>query len=229
MTTDPAALLTLLQIADGLFPAGAFAHSLGLETYAQAGIVKDGRGLDAFVRAHLEGSAGPGDAVAVGAAVRFAGDLDGCLTLDARIDAMRIVPEFTAASKQMGRQMLRVAGAWERDAFIERFAARVEDGATPGHYPVVFGVVAGRAGIDVESAAAAYLYATASMLVNAALRLLAIGQVEGQRLLAGLRPRIATLAMRAARADVGDMWSFTPGLELAGLRHAELDMRLFRS
>jgi hypothetical protein len=25
------------------------------------------------------------------------------------------------------------------------------------------------------------------------------------------------------------MWSFTPGLELAGLRHAELDMRLFRS
>ena len=29
------AFLTLLQFADGLFPAGGFAHSLGLETYVQ--------------------------------------------------------------------------------------------------------------------------------------------------------------------------------------------------
>ena len=93
----------------------------------------------------------------------------------------------------------------------------------------MFGSVAGRARIDAQAAAAAYLYATASMLVNAALRLIAIGQVEGQRLLAALRPRIATLASRAAHAAIDDMWSFTPGLELAGLRHAELDMRLFRS
>ena len=79
--TDPTlALLTLLQLADGLFPAGAFAHSLGLETYAQAGLVKDRTGLQAFVRAHLEGSAGPAAAVAVATAVRraTAGDLEGC-------------------------------------------------------------------------------------------------------------------------------------------------------
>jgi len=46
---------------------------------------------------------------------------------------------------------------------------------------------------------------------------------------AAMRPRIAALAAGAARASLDDMWSFTPGLELAGLRHAELDMRLFRS
>ncbi|MBM3220390.1 MAG: hypothetical protein FJZ38_17245 [Candidatus Rokubacteria bacterium] len=228
MTID---LLALLQISDGLFPAGGFAHSLGLETYTQAGVVKDGAGVDAFVRAHLDGSAGPGDAVAVVAAVRAgaAAQLAPCLELDARVDAMRFVPEFTAASRQMGRQTLRVAAAWQRDALVEAFNARVESGATPGHYPVVFGIVAGRCGIDPQAAAAAYLFATASMLVNAALRLLAIGQVEGQRVLAALRPRIAALAADAARASIGDMWSFTPGLELAGLRHAGLDMRLFRS
>jgi urease accessory protein len=225
------ALLALLQLADGLFPAGAFAHSLGLETYVQDGLVKDSVGLDAFVRAHLEGSAGPADAVAVAAVVRCAAvdDLHACLDIDARIDAMRIVPEFTAASKQMGRQTLRVAAAWDEDPFLVALAERVESRATPGHYPVVFGAAAGRAGIDAEAAAAAYLYATASMLVNASLRLLAIGQLEGQRLLAALRPRIAALATTAAASAIDDMWSFTPGLELAGLRHAELDMRLFRS
>ena len=230
MTTEreSGALLALLQIADGLFPAGAFAHSLGLETYTQRGIIEDRQGLEAFVRAHLDGSGGPADAVAVAAAVR-AGDLETCLDIDARVDAMRFVPEFTAASRQMGRQTLRVAVAWERDPLLEAFAAHVESGATSGHYPVVFGAVAGRASIGAEPAAAAYLYATASMLVNAALRLLTLGQLEGQRLLASLRPRIATLAAEAARAPLDAMWSFTPGLELAGLRHAQLDMRLFRS
>ena len=228
---DQDALLALLQLADGLFPAGAFAHSLGLETYTQAGLIKDRIGLEAFVRAHLDGSAGPADAVAVACAVRCAGagDLEGCLAIDARVDAMRFVPEFTAASRQMGRQTLRVAAAWAPDRLLDSLAARVESGAAAGHYPVVFGVAAGRAGIEPQAAAAAYLYATAAMLVNAALRLMALGQLEGQRLLAALRPRIATLAAGAATAALDDMWSFTPGLELAGLRHAALDMRLFRS
>lgn len=230
--TDPTlALLVLLQLADGLFPAGAFAHSLGLETYAQAGLVTDRAGLEAFVRAHLEGSAGPADAVAVATAVRraAAGDLEGCLALDARIDAMRFVPEFSAASRQMGRQTVRVAAAWAPDALLAALGARVSSGGTPGHYPVVFGAAAGRAGIAAETAAAAYLYATASMLVNAGLRLLPIGQLDGQRTLAAVRPRTAALAAAAAAAEIEDIWSFTPGLELAGLRHAELDMRLFRS
>src|SRR2546425_8870204 len=71
MTTDPA-FLALLQLADGLFPAGGFAHSFGLETYVQEGRVDDAAGLEAFVVAHLEGGAGPCDAVAGGHAAPVA-------------------------------------------------------------------------------------------------------------------------------------------------------------
>jgi urease accessory protein UreF len=53
--------------------------------------------------------------------------------------------------------------------------------------------------------------------------------VEGQRVLAGARPRIARLAARAGAAGVDDLWSFAPGAELAGFRHADLEARLFRS
>src|SRR2546422_3236643 len=62
------AFLALLQLADGLFPAGGFAHSFGLETYVQEGRVGDAAGLEAFVVAHLEGGAGPCDAGAGGRA-----------------------------------------------------------------------------------------------------------------------------------------------------------------
>ena len=229
--TDTLTLIAVLQFADGLFPSGGFAHSFGLETYAQAGIVADAAGLEAFVRLHLEGGAGPADAVAVALAATagHAGDVDGCCELDRRLDAMKTVPEFRAASRQMGRQTVRVAAAVAADAVVDRLARAVDDERTPGHHAVVFGAVTGRAGAAPETAAAAFLYSTAALLVGAGLRLLPIGQLDGQRVLASMRLRIVGLARRAAAADVDDMWSFTPGLEIAGLRHADLEGRLFRS
>ncbi len=230
MTSD-GALLALLQFADGLFPAGGFAHSLGLETYVQEGRVRDRGGLEAFVRAHLEGGAGPCDAVAVAAATRFAaaGDLAALAALDERLDAMKCVPEYRAASRQMGRQTLRVAAALGDEAIAGALARLAEAGLAPGHHAVAFGAALGGAGVDAERAAAAYLYSTATLLVGAGLRLIALGQLEGQRVLAALRPLVGALAAAAAAASPDDMWTFTPGLELAGLRHAALDMRLFRS
>jgi len=229
--TDTLTLIALLHFADGMFPSGGFAHSFGLETYAQAGIVADATGLEAFVRLHLEGGAGPADAVAVALAATAAraGDAERCFELDRRLDAMKTVPEFRAASRQMGRQTARAAAAVAADAVVERVARAIDDERTPGHHGVVFGTVTGRAAAAAETAAAAFLYSTAALLVGAGLRLLPIGQLDGQRVLASMRSRIARLARRAAAADVDDMWSFTPGLEIAGLRHADLEARLFRS
>ena len=229
MTTE--VLLALLQLGDGLFPAGGFAHSFALETYAQEGRVRDRTGLQAFVAAHLEGAAGPGDAVAAAVATRLAAarDLAAWCELDARLDAMKTVPEFRAASRQMGRQTARVAAALGDDAVLAGVVRAIDDGLAPGHHAAVFGAAAGRVGAGAEMVAAAYLYSTAALLVGAGLRLLTLGQLDGQRVLAAVRPPIARLAAAAARATAEDMWTFTPALELAGLRHARLDMRLFRS
>jgi urease accessory protein len=229
MSTE--SLLAVLQLADGLFPAGGFAHSFGLETYAQDGRVTDRDGLEAFVVAHLEGAAGPSDAVAVAAAARYAAAAEPAawVDLDARLDAMKTVPEFRAASRQMGRQTARVAAALAPDGFLVAIARGIDDGLTPGHHAAVFGAAVGRRGAEPEAAAAAFLYSTAALLVGAGLRLIAVGQLDGQRVLAAVRPRVARLAAAAAVTRVEDMWSFTPALELAGLRHARLDMRLFRS
>ena len=230
MTGDPA-LLSLLQFSDGLFPAGGFAHSFGLETYVQDGRVRDRHDLETFVAAHLEGSAGPADAAAVAIAVGIArrNDPEEWLALDARLDAMKTVPEFRAASRQMGRQALRIAVGLGDDPFLARLARAVDDERAAAHHGTVFGAAVGRDGADPERAAAAYLYATATLLVGAGLRLIALGQLDGQRVLAAMRARIERLARAAAATTVGDLWSFNPALEIAGIRHAALDMRLFRS
>jgi urease accessory protein len=230
MTLDPA-LLTLLQFADGLFPTGGFAHSFGLETYVQDGRVRDRHGLEGFIAAHLDGSAGPADAAAVAIAVRLSAraDVDDWLELDARLDAMKSVPEFRTASRQMGRQALRVAASLGDDPFLADLARAVDDERAAGHHATVFGAAVGRSGAEPEPAAAAYLYATAALLVGAGLRLIALGQLDGQRVLAAMRARIARLAVAAAAATADDLWSFNPALEIAGIRHASLEHRLFRS
>ena len=230
MTADPA-LLTLLQFSDGLFPAGGFAHSFGLETYVQDGRVRDRHDLEMFVAAHLEGSAGPADAASAAIAVGVArrDEPHEWLALDARLDAMKTVPEFRAASRQMGRQALRVAAGLGDDPFLGRLARAVDDDRAAAHHATVFGAAVGRGGAEPERAAAAYLYSSAALLVGAGLRLIALGQLDGQRVLAAMRGRIERLAAAAATATVDDLWSFNPALELAGIRHAALDMRLFRS
>lgn len=225
------ALVALLQLSDGLFPTGGFAHSFGLETYVQDGLVSDRAGLEEFVVAHLEGSAGPADAVATATAARLAvaGDLAGWVALDARLEAMKAVPETRAASRQMGRQTLRVTAATTEDAFLGDLARAVDDSLAAGHHATVLGAALGRAGAEPEAAAVAFLCSTAALLVGAGLRLIALGQLDGQRVLTAMRPRIARLAAAAAVGAPADMWSFNPGIELAAIRHATLDARLFRS
>jgi urease accessory protein len=224
-------LLPLLQFADGLFPAGGFAHSFGLEAYVQAGLVRDQGDVEAFLASLLEGAAGPCDAVALCAAARaaVAGDGSECERLDELLDAFKTPSEFRNGGRQMGRQTLRVASAVTGDALLARLTAAVDSGRSPGQHAVAFGCVAGRCGVPLEPAAQAFLYSTAALVVGAALRLLPLGQLDGQRLLWGVRSLIPGLARRAARSGPDDMWSFTPGIEIQGMLHATLPQRLFRS
>jgi urease accessory protein len=224
--------LSLLQFADGLFPAGAYAHSFGLEYYVQSGEVKDAAGVEEFLRAYLEGLVAPTDAVALLCAGRAAraGDVAACLALDETLDAMKTVSELRDASRQMGRQTLRVANhlAGCHHVLVD-FGEAVGKGATPGHHPVVFGIMGGVMAWPPEEMAGAYLYSTSAGLVGAALRLMPLGQLAGQRILSNLRPLIAKLAAEVQGKTEPDMWAFAPALEIAAMRHASLDARLFRS
>ncbi len=228
--TDPR-LLSLLHFADSAFPTGGYAHSFGLETYCQAGLVRGREDLERFLEAMIEGSAGPCDATAAVSALRAAAceDLRACREVDETLEAMKPVKEFREASRQMGRQTLRVAAALTGESRLVRYAADVDKALAPGHHAVAYGLAAAALGWEPQAAATAYLYSTTALLIGAALRLLSMGQMEGQRALWALHPVIERVAREAAARDAADLWSFAPGIEIAGIRHAALEMRLFRS
>ena len=305
--------LRLLQFSDGLFPAGGYAHSFGLETLVQSGRVQHAEEVAAFLRAYLESSAAPTDAVAVLCARKYAlaQDFDACVRLDHLLDALKPAGELREASRQMGRQTFRVlrditkvipstchseraqgitevrpcsapsdrseegisrravkgsalsgqhvaeseteqsqrpfegrslscdttsaprsgACAPEEgfDALLTRFDAAVESGDALCHHPVVFGVAAAVNGWPPRETESAFLYSTSALIVGASLRLLPLGQLVGQRILAEAGTLIAALSETTLEPTEADMWSFTPELEIAAMRHESLDGRLFRS
>jgi urease accessory protein len=227
----PESLLALLQFSDGLFPAGAYAHSHGLETYVQRGMVRDAHGAEELLFAYLRGSAGPSDAVAVVNTMRAAAacDLDRCLEIDAILDAMKSAAELRNASRQLGRQTMRVATALMPNPIIAHFSRLAEADATPCHHAVAFGL-AGTANHWTEAdSARAYLYSTTAAFAGAALRLIPLGQIQAQRLIHSALRLVASLATRAVDTDISEMAGFAPGLEIAAMRHARLQERLFRS
>lgn len=224
MSTDGSAerLLGLLHFSDGLFPAGAYAHSLGLEWYVQSGLITDAAGLAAFIAAHLEASAAPCDAALLLSTCRDPGR---AVEFDAELEALKPARELREASRQMGRQTLRVACQLLPEPALRAFYAQVEAGETPGHHAVALGLVGHALAWPPHELAVAYLYASAAALANAALRLMPLGQLAGQRVLWELHP----LIVRLTREIPPEPWSFAPALEIASMRHETLDARLFRS
>jgi len=142
---------------------------------------------------------------------------------------MKPSAELRDASRQMGRQTLRIASSLAPDSLAAEFFRAIESGATPGHHAVAFGIVGRSLDWPARESVAAFLYATCAALVGAALRLIPLGQLAGQRILWSLQPLLQSLAEDALSKSESDIWSFAPALEIAAMRHAQLDARLFRS
>ncbi len=107
MQFDPAQLLMLLQWMDSAFPTGAFAHSGGLETYAQADVVRTARDLAALIAVKLENAAHT-DLIVIHCAMSAyaTADFGQIAQLDSLCAASKPAKETREASEKIGRRML---------------------------------------------------------------------------------------------------------------------------
>ena len=83
--------------------------------------------------------------------------------------------------------------------------------------------------LPLEPALAAYLQAVAANWVSAGVRLIPLGQTDGQRVLAALEPIVATAAQHALKTPLDDIGSAAFRADLASARHETQYTRLFRS
>lgn len=227
---DTLALIKGLRFVDSFFPSGGFAFSSGLEAAVQGGAVKTGDDLAHYVEDMLRKGYGRREAVAAGRAhtAAITKNRRAALEADHELDAMHLCRETRKASRQMGRQVLRVAGGEPSSPVVlQDYLAMVESGKTPGHLPVALGLTLGALGWSKEDTIAGYLYQTAVGFVSAGLKLLPIGQHQGQRLLKRWAPLLGNLSQEAAMQT--ELCSWSPVQDIYAMRHSRLTSRLFRS
>jgi len=147
---------------------------------------------------------------------------------DRDLEATKIARESRIASRQMGRQVLKVAADQLRDRpAVEAYRNAVEADRTPGHLAVSFGLTLGACGWNAQETAAAFLYQAAAGFVSAAMRLSPIGQFEGQRVLGEWLPVIDQISREVDETMPMSSWS--PIQDIYAMRHGRLEWRLFRS
>jgi urease accessory protein len=227
---DSLRLLRGLRFVDSFFPAGGYAFSSGLEAAVQAGAVKDATQLAAYVEDLLRGGMSRREAVAVARAwdAQARGSWREAIVADLELDSMKTGRESRLASRQMGRQVMKIAAEQlEGKAILRNYLAAMERGEAPGHLPVCLGLTLGACGWKREEAVAAFLYQAAVGFVSAAMRLLPIGQREGQSLIDGWLPLIYRISRDAKPRTPLSSWS--PIQDIYGMRHGQLEWRLFRS
>lgn len=219
-----------LRFVDSFFPSGGYAFSSGLEASVQGGAVRNGEELSRYVVETLTIGIGEREAVAVGLAhdAYVSGSLEIAFKADRELEAMKLGRESRTASRQMGRQVIRLtADQLAKLPLIEDYLSAVEAERTPGHLAVTIGLTLAAAGWSKEDTIAAFLYQAATGFVAASMKLLPIGQREGQRILESWLEVIERVSCSAAQQQVLQSWS--PIQDIYAMRHSRLESRLFRS
>jgi urease accessory protein len=222
------ALYRLMTWMSPAYPVGAFSYSGGLEWAVEARDIGDLATLTAWLTAMIGHGSVFCDAAIFRHAHRAATCGDDC--------ALAAIAELAAAlvgSKErflettaQGRAFLQITRAAWPTPSLDRLTT-AWDG--PVAYPVAVAAACGGHGIALVPALQAFLHGVVSNLVSAGVRLIPLGQTDGQRVLAALETEIARALERALAIALDDIGSATLRADIAAMRHETQHTRLFRS
>jgi urease accessory protein len=227
-TLDPRALFRLMTWLSPAYPIGAFSYSSGIEWAVEAGDIRDAATLQSWLAVMIADGGGYCDGVFFAHAWRAAADDD-----EPALHALAELATAFAPSKErhlettaQGRAFLDTTrAAWPSRA-LDRLAALADDGVA---LPVAVAVACAGHGIALPPAIHCYMHALAANLISAGLRLIPLGQSDGQRVLAALEPVVAETARRALVTALDDVGGAAMRADLAGMHHETQYTRLFRS
>jgi len=210
------------------FPVGAFAYSSGIEWAVEAGDIADATTLRDWLACMITDGSGFCDAVLLAHAHHAASrDADQPLAELCEF-AAAFVPsrERHLETTAQGRAFIDIAQATWPCPAIDHLLALGQQAIA---YPVAVGVVSAGHRLPLGVTLHAFLHALVANWISAGVRLVPLGQTDGQRVLAALEPLIHDTAARASVARLDDIGSATFRADIGSMRHESQYTRLFRS
>lgn len=225
LSLTPPALLRLLQLASPALPIGTFAYSQGLETAVELGFIRDETSARDFLTGVLE------DGLALLELPLLARLHAAFLRHDdaaaERWSSFLVASRETAERREEERHLGRALARLLADQGVAQAAAwHARDNVT---HVALFALAGASFGIPEEALVPAYAFSWAENQVGALSRLLPLGQLAAQRVLAALGVLVPAACARATLLDDHEIGSTLPGLALASALHETQYTRLFKS
>ena len=214
--------IALLQAFDPLFPTGAYTMSGGMETYTQKGLVLDKLTLVSFLKAQLY--------------ILPYGDLGVCaktaegedfILMDSLCAAMKQPFEIRTGSEKLCARFLKAQEALCDYPPLAEYRQAVRQEKCRGHYPVAVGLFMRGLNASLDEALELYCYSLLSQAVNHAVKLIPLGQSDGQAALFEALRMIPAAVQKARAASVDELGVSGCGFDLRAMQHETLQGRLY--
>ena len=215
----------LLQVNDSQFPSGAYAHSMGLEELVQRGVVQKPEDLERFLQHQIIPSllAFELPFLVKAHACAAAGDYAALRLMDDELEAWKLAAELRQASRQLGSRRLALVQKLDADPALTSYA----QSEAPCHHLIVCALELRH--LPVTAAVCAFALQTISGYAISSMKLIRLGQERCQLIIRGCMTLIAPRLDALISTPSERLGWFNPLLEIASMRHARANERLFIS
>ena len=212
-TPTDSKLITVMQWLSPAFPIGGFAYSHGLEWAINKGYVSNREELQKWISDLLEYGSLKNDAILIKLV------LQGSDPKEINELAMALCP----ASERLSETQLQ-GGAFCK-IMREVWSLEIDELTLP----IALALAAKNESIDQNLVVPAYLHSFCSNLISVAMRLIPIGQTDGQKTLRELSPLISDSVRSVAKSDKDDLGSACFLSDVSAMQHEYLQPRVFKT
>lgn len=225
------ALLSLLQLSDPALPIGGYAHSAGLETYVQSGVVKDMVSAKEFVIQMISQNLHYTDAslVSLSYDAALVNDFNKIEQLDTLCTAVKLPKEMRMASNKLGLRLIKIFQTLAKTEIAVRYAEEIKKQTVAGHYCIAFGLYAQGLGVSKREALTGFYYNAAAGFVTNSVKLVPLSQQHGQEILFSLHSLIEKLVNENMNPDEELIGLCCSGFDIRSMQHERLYSRLYMS
>jgi urease accessory protein len=224
MPIDSIPLLRLLHLVSPTLPVGSFSYSQGLEWAVEAGWVSDEESLRGWLESILQSSLCRVDVPLLHLMYSAcAGEDDGAIEgLTATILACRETRELREEERQRGRALA---------ALLEHFPAgrHARKNSACRTFLGGYALAAFSWGVPCRQAVLGYLWSWLENQVVSGVKIIPLGQTQGQKILDRLIPLLPLVAEQGEGVPLAEVGGSAAALAIGSMLHETQYTRLYRS